>query len=314
MANRVGVRDMIGAGTRAVGRYTGTLLAVFISQTVVALACLLSISVALSLTFARLPIWDDAVDGDLAALLFSLRYGKASLLAAAGIAFGGLLLWQLASWFLVGGINGVLANRPEGRAETAKCFGAAGASTYLTYARLAVCSLPGLFVVLVMLFLGWQTMQARIFAALTVPQLLGPLALAFLPGLLVLHLVWTISDYARVELTLRGESHEPSVVVTYIRTVGYVLRRPLTLAHGALGWLAFLAISIGYAYLAHGRPMYGAEGAVTLFVIRQGVSLARTAIRFGVLAGQLELGKSRPLPPARMEPQSLPTITRSKKL
>jgi hypothetical protein len=306
MGSRVGLREMIGAGSRGVGRYTGTLLAVFVSQTVVALACMTSITVALSLTFARLPIWDDAVDGDLVALLFSLRYGRSSLLAAAGIVFGGLLLWQLATWFLVGGINGVLANRPEGRAETAKCFGAAGASTYLSYARLAVCSLPGLFLVLVVVILGWQTMEARIFAALTVPQLLGPLALAFLPGALVLHVVWTIADYARVELTLRGESHDPSVVVTYMRTVGYVLRRPLTLAHGALGWLAFLAISIGYAYLAHGRPMYGAEGAVTLFVIRQGVSLARTAIRFGVLAGQLELGKSRPLPPRRVEPKAEP--------
>jgi len=46
--------------------------------------------------------------------------------------------------------------------------------------------------------------------------------------------------------------------------------------------------------------MYGAEGAVTLFVIRQGVSLARSAIRFGVLGGQIELGKSRTLPPRRV--------------
>jgi hypothetical protein len=309
MATRIGLRDMLGAGTRGVGRYTGTLLAAFVSQTIVALACMASITVALSLTFARLPIWDDAVDGDLGALLFSLRYGRSSLLASAAIVFGALLLWQLATWFLVGGINGVLANRPDGRAETAKCFGAAGASTYLAYARLAVCSLPGLFLVLVMLILGWQTMQARIFGALTVPQLLGPLAIAFLPGFLVLHVVWTITDYARVELTLRGESHEPSVVITYMRTVAYVLRHPLTLAHGAIGWFAFLAISIGYAYLAHGRPMYGAEGAVTLFVIRQGVSLARTAIRFIVLGGQLELGKSRPLPPRHVSPAPEPKKT-----
>jgi hypothetical protein len=306
MATRLGMGEMIGAGTRGAGRYTGTLLAVFVSQTVVALACMASITVALSLAFARLPIWDDAVDGDLGALLVCLRYGRASLLAVAAIVFGGLLLWQLATWFLVGGINGVLANRPEGRADTARCFGAAGASTYLAYARLAVVSLPGLFLVLLMLIVGWKTMAGRIEFALSVPQLVGPLAIAFLPGLLVLHVVWTITDYARVELTLRGESHDPSVVVTYIRTVGYVLRHPLTLAHGALGWLAFLALSVGYAYLAHGRLMYGAEGAVTLFVIRQGVSLARTFVRFIVLGGQLELGKSRPLPPRRVEAKTEP--------
>jgi hypothetical protein len=47
--------------------------------------------------------------------------------------------------------------------------------------------------------------------------------------------------------------------------------------------------------------MYGAEGAITLFVARQGVSLLRMAIRVGVLAGQVELGRTRPLPPRRVE-------------
>ena len=74
--------------------------------------------------------------------------------------------------------------------------------------------------------------------------------------------------------------------------------------HGALGWLAFALITAGYMYLAQGHPMYGAEGAVTLFVIRQGVALARTAVRFGVLGGQLELGKTRAMPPRRIETKS----------
>ena len=89
--------------------------------------------------------------------------------------------------------------------------------------------------------------------------------------------------------------------MTYLRTFVYVLRRPITLAHGGLGWLAFAVISVGTVYLAHGHPMYGAEGAITLFVIRQGVSLARTAIRFGVIGGQVELGKTRPLPPRHVD-------------
>ena len=52
----------------------------------------------------------------------------------------------------------------------------------------------------------------RIEYALTVPQLLGPLALATLPALLLLHFLWTVTDYARVELTLRHDTHDPSVV------------------------------------------------------------------------------------------------------
>jgi hypothetical protein len=89
--------------------------------------------------------------------------------------------------------------------------------------------------------------------------------------------------------------------MTYVRTIGYVLRRPVTLIHAGLGWIAFLLVTLVYAYFAQGHPMYGAEGAVTLFVIRQGVALARTAIRVGVLAGQVELGKARPLPPLRVK-------------
>ncbi len=301
MASRVSFVDMITAGRRAIGRYTGTLLSVFVVQTLVALACMAAVAIALAMVFARLPLWDDAVDGDVVALVWCLRHGKASMLACAGIVVGGLFVWQLATWFIVGGIYGVLANRPEGRGETARCFGAAGASTYLAYARLALCALPGYLLVLTALVYGLGLVATRIEYALTIPQLLGPLALGTVPGLLILHVVWTVTDYARVELTLRGESHEPGVVMTYMRTIGFVLKRPIALAHGAAGWLAFVAISVGYAYLAQGHPMYGAEGAVTLFVIRQGVSLARMAIRFIVLAGQLELGKARVLPPRRME-------------
>lgn len=299
MATRLSLREMIGAGSHAVGRYTGTLLAVFIAQSLVAIACMFAIAFALAQAFGKLPLWDDAVDGDLVALIFCLRYGKASILASAGIVLGALLVWQLASWFLVGGIYGVLAQRPEGRADTARCFGANGATTYLAYARLALCAVPGYLVVLVLLGVGIELVSTHIDNALTVPQLVGPLALAILPALAVLHVLWTIIDYARVELTLRHESHDPSVVMTYLRTFAFVLKHPVTLVHGALGWLAFAAITVGYMYLAHGHPMYGADGAITLFVIRQGVALARSAIRFGVLAGQLELGKTRALPPRR---------------
>jgi hypothetical protein len=34
------------------------------------------------------------------------------------------------------------------------------------------------------------------------------------------------------------------------------------------------------------------------------VSLLRMAIRFGVLAGQVELGRTRPLPARRLEPKA----------
>jgi hypothetical protein len=304
LTQRLGLRDLVGAGPRAVGRYTGTLLAVFVAQAIVAAACMVGVSFVLAQAFAHLPVFDEAVDGDLVSLAWSLRYARAAFLASGGIVFAAVLLWQLASWFLVGGLYGVLAQRPEGRGETARCFGAAGAATYLKYARLALCSIPGLLIVMFVLGSGISWAAPRIERALSVVDLLGPLAVALVPALVLLHIVWTINDYARVELTLRHESHDPSVVATYARSVMFVLRRPVTLVHSGLGWLAFVVITLGYAYLAHGHPMYGAEGAVTLFVIRSGIALARTAVRVGVLAGQVELGRTRPLPPRRVEPKA----------
>lgn len=298
---RLGLGELLASGPRTAFRYTGTLLAVFVVQTLVAAACIVAVTILLMRTFGHLPLWDDAVDGDLVALVWCVRYARSALIASGGIVLGAVLLWQLASWFLVGGLLGVLAQRPDGRGETARCFGASGATTYLAYARLALCSVPGWLVALALLGKSLAAVEPRLEHALTVADLVGPLALATLPTLVLLHVLWTIVDYARVELTLRGASHDPGVVATYVRTVGYVIKRPTTLVHAGLGWIAFAVVSIGYAYLAHGHPMYGAEGAVTLFVIRQGVALARTAIRVAVLAGQVELGRTRVLPPRRLE-------------
>jgi hypothetical protein len=298
---RLGLGDLIGAGPRAVSRYTGTLLAVFIAQSLVAASCIVAIALVLAHTFSHLPMFDEAIDGDLVALIYAARHGKDSVVAIAGIVFGAIMLWQLASWFVIGGAYSVFAQRPEGRGDTARCFGAGGASTYLAYARLALCALPGWIVVLFVLGSGAGLVKGRIDHALTVTELLGPLALAVLPAALLLHVLWTVEDYARVELTLRHNSHDPGVVATYVRSLSYVLRRPVALVHGALGWLAFGLVSAAYFYLSLGHPMYGAEGALALFVARQGVSLLRMAIRFGVLAGQVELGRTRPLPPRRVE-------------
>ncbi len=302
-SGRLGLGELIGAGPRAVGRYTGTLLAVFVVQSIVAAACLAAVAVVLANAFAHLPIWDDAVDGDLVSLVWCVRYAKSAFLASAGIVAGAVLLWQLASWFLVGGLLGVLAQKPEGRGDTARCFGAAGTATYLKYARLALCSVPGWMLVMFVLGTCMSLVTTRIEYALTVPELLGALAVGALPALLVAHVVSTVADYARVELTLRHDSHDPGVVVSYLKALAFVLRRPVTLVHAGLGWIAFALVTLGYIFLAQGHPMYGAEGALTLFVARQGVALARLAIRVSVLAGQIEVGRTRPVPPRRIEPK-----------
>ena len=303
---RLTLGDLVGSGTRALKRYTGTLLAVFVVQTLVVLGTMLAMAVVLAQAFGHLPMWDDAVDGDLVSLVICIKWANANFLACASIGFGALILWSLASWFLAGGIYGVLAQRPEGRAETARTFGASGAATYLTYARLALCGIPGWLASMLVLALCMGAAGTKLAHALSVGDLIGPIALLVVPTALITHFFGTVIDYARVELTLRHDTHEPGVVATYLRTVAFVVKHPLALIHAGLGWIAFFVITFGYGYLAHDRPMFGATGAITLFVIRSGVSLARMAIRFGVLAGEVDLGGSRALPPRRVEVKAPP--------
>jgi len=296
-----GLGDLIGAGLRGLSRYTGTLFAVFVAQSLIAAACMVGVAIVLAQAFSYLPMFDEAVDGQLVALIWVVRHARGSFVAIGGIVFATVVLWQLVAWFLAGGLYGVLAERPESRADTARTFGASGAKTYLAYARLAVCSLPGWALVVTVFGACLAMVAPRLEHALTVTDLIGPLAFALVPALALLHLFWTVSDYARVELTLRHDTHDPGVLATYLRSLAYVVRRPLTLVHGALGWVFFLLVTAAYAYLAHGRAMYGAEGAITLFIARQGVALLRMAIHVAVMAGQIELGRTRPLPPRRAE-------------
>lgn len=298
----LGLGDLAGAGGRAVSRYTGTLFAVFIVQSLIAGACILAVSVLFAQTFSHLPMFDDAVDGDLVALIASFQYSKTSFFAIGGVVFGTLLVWELVTWFLAGGIYGVLAQRPETRGETARVFGASGAATYLAYARLALCSLIGWAIVFaVFQFLASWFLAPKMRYALSLVELAGPLMMTLVPTAVLLHFFWTVTDYARAEISLRHETHAPGAFATYVRTIVYVARRPLTLIHGAFGWFLALLVTLAYVVISQGHPMYGAEGAITLFVVRQIVSLVRMAIRVGVMGGQIELARTRPMPPRRVE-------------
>ena len=104
MAMRLGLGDLIRVAPRALGRYTGTLLSVFVVQTIVTIACMLGVTFVLAATFGKLPMWDDAVDGDLVSLIWCLRHGGSAIIASTGVVFGALLIWQLVSWVLVGGL------------------------------------------------------------------------------------------------------------------------------------------------------------------------------------------------------------------
>jgi hypothetical protein len=302
MTMNLGLGDLIRAGGRAVSRYTGMVLALFVAQGLVAGVAIMTIAQILATELARRPIFDDAVDGDLVALIEVLGDAPHLIWAAGWTVFGVVLVWMVASWFLTGGVLAVLAERPDGRAETARCFGAGGANTFLSYLSLQVLSLilylPALF--LLGFGLAWGMAEAE--HALTLVDLATSIGLGLLPGLIALVVVGTIVDYARVELAVRRTSHELGTLAAFVRSIGFVIRHPAAVVHALLGWVIAIAIGLGYAWLSQGRALLGGSGALTILVVRQGLALVRMAIKVGVLGGQVELGQTRPPPPRRITP------------
>ncbi|MBP9086297.1 MAG: hypothetical protein KBG15_09260 [Kofleriaceae bacterium] len=288
--------DLVAAGWRGCARYTGTLLSVFVTQSLVALICLITVAQVLASVFSHRPLFDEGVRGDLIALVWATRHGASALIASVWLVIGVALMWSMSSWFLVGGINAVLLKNPQGRAATAQQFGAGGSNTFLAYGVITLLTVP--FLVLVLFVFGITAGVAipRMQYALTVPQLIAPLALALLPALILLAVTWTIVDYARIDLTRHRNSHALGPFAAYLRAVRFVITHPLTIGHTLLGWLIWLGIGIGYSYIAYGHPMLGADGAVTLYVIRLGVQLFRMAVKFGVIAGQVQLSQQCPAP------------------
>lgn len=287
---------MLRAGRHALARYTGTLLAVFSAQLVLTLMVIFAMAGVLASAFATRPLFDRAVDGDLALWIPLLRDHRALFSALGWMGVGAALLWLVLSWFLGAGLIGVFADRPDGRAATARAFGANGASAFLPLLRLAVLSAPAYVVVALALQLGLGAVSSRLEYALSLRSLLCWAALGAAPGALLLHLFWTIGDFARAELVMRRDSHGVTVLAAYARAISYVTRNPRTLVHAGFGWLLIAAVSTGYVLASFGQPMVGGNSAITLLIVREGVALVRLAIRAAMIAGQVEATRERPCP------------------
>jgi hypothetical protein len=298
----LGLGAMIAAGGRAVSEFTGMVLGLFAVQAMLALGSGLVVAQLLASQFATRPMFDAAVDGDLASLIEVLRGEPALMSASQWLSLAAVLLWMVLSWFLVGGALAVLTERPRGRRETARAFGAGGASTFFVFVRLGLASAV-LHVALVgpALILGMGAAAPHLRSALTLPPFFAALVLGLLPAALIALFLGTAADYARAELTRQRPSHEGLGAMRALgRAMVFVVRRPLTLGHATVGWLAFFAVSALYAWGSHGHAMLGASGAISLLVLRQVLSLVRMVFKVGVIGGQVELGATRAPPPRQV--------------
>ncbi len=290
---------LLRAGARDVSTYTGMVLGLFVVQLLVAMGAGLVVALIMIKAFAGRPIFDEAVDGDLVAWLEILRDHQLVIEAIGAIAIGAALAWVAIGWFLTGGALAVLTERPRGRRETARCFGAGGAATFLVYLRLGLWSFAiGFVPALTLLLIGLPHLAAAMEHALTVRELIVPTVIALAPAALYHLVLSTAADLARAELTLRRPTHDRlGATRALFRALGFVLRRPVVLVHVALYWLAFVGLSLIFVWMAHGRPMLGTSGALALLALRSGLALCRFALKIGVLAGQVEVTAIRPPPP-----------------
>lgn len=294
---RVGLREMLRAGFRALADYTGTMFALFAAQVMVAGAASFAIAEILAQVFAEHSLFDDGVDGDLIALLEALRGGGAVLAAISWVALGAIVFWIVFSWFLTGGLLAVLVERPAGRLATARSFGGGAAASFFVLFRLGLWSLGFHLVVAFVATFGLGMVYGTLEHALTYGEVLGALVVGLGPALLLLIVLWTIVDYARVELVQRRPTHKIGATVAFARAIVFVIERPIALAHAALWALSFLLVSSLYVWASHGAAMLGTGGAVALLIVRQGLALVRMALKVAAIGGQVELGVTRAAPP-----------------
>jgi hypothetical protein len=287
------IRGAARRGLRLVRDYTGTVLAVYAIQFVLAAGAAVITAQALASSFAGSDLLDRAIAGDLAAIARAVRAAPQAFVAGAWAAVVATIAYLAVSWGLTGGVLAVALDEPEGRRPVAACFGAGAASSWFPFARLAIVALAGDALVVLALLGGALLALPRIETALTLWQLAGALAL-LLPAAALLLLVHTAADYARVDLVRHPGL---SSVRSLVRGLVTVTTSPRPLAHVLLYWLLFAAVTAGYAALTFGRPMVGAAGMASLFALRQTVVLVRCCGKIALVGGQVSLSQALQGPP-----------------
>ena len=285
LAARPSLFTLARAGARALRRFPGLCGSIYLLQLGVSLAAASLMGLLLTEAFARRPLFDRAMDGDLPALLTSFA-GRPDLLGALLMVAGGaLVLYWLVSLFLTGGLLAVLLDPPDRRREVARWFGAGGAANFFPLLRLALWSMLPYAAVVIAFGLGARDLGTRLERAVSTSDLVVPLLIAVGPPLLLHWICATAIDYARVDLVRHPGM---SGLRALMRGFHLLVARPLVLFHTALYGLFFAGVTVGYAAISGSL----AEGLLVAILLRQIVSIVRFLAHVGLLAGQVELACS----------------------
>lgn len=287
---------MLTEGVGVVRRFPGLLLTLYVLELFVSVIAGWLTARILAAAFARMPVFDQAVDGDISALVFAMREWHEIFGIIAWVCIGVVLTYMLLSLYLWGGLNAVLLQRPTKRREVAKTFGAGGAATFYAYLRVFLWSLVPYVIIFIVLAVGLGRAGERLETALTGRDV----AAALLPGLLPAMALWWVQsaavDYARIGLSRAPGMSSWRALWQGYRTV-FMDWRPLV--HLLLYVLFFALVTTAFVLFTFGLPMAGTFGAVAMFVIRQLVSMLRFISKIVCAGGQVAYARRRP---ARAEP------------
>lgn len=282
MVSRPSLGALLGAGGRGLRRFPGMVLVLYLVQVALSAGAALVMMMLLSAAFGDRPLFDRAMDGDVAALLACVRAEPRLVLALLWIGLAAVAVYGVVSWFLTAGLIAVLLDAPSRRREVVRWFGAAGASSFFPFLRLALWSALPYAAVLVVAGYGLGWVAYRLSHAFDGGALLEALAVGLSPALLLHWMVATAVDYARVDLvrhpgisSLRG----------LMRGFRVILHHRLALVHTLLYGIVFAGVTAVYAWLASDVI----AGLVGLVAIRQLSSLLRFAAHVGLIAGQVEM-------------------------
>jgi hypothetical protein len=280
---RPGVRVLLQAGGRALIRFPGLCASIYLVQLALSTGAAALMGALLARAFARRPLFDQAMAGDLAALMTSFRDQPQLMSSLVWIGAGAVLLYLVVSWLLTAGLIAVLLDPPSRRREVARWFGAGAAANFFPLLRLGLwAALPRAAVLLAALS-GANRVLGQAEVLLDRWDLLGALVVGFGPALVIHWLVATAVDYARVDLVRHPGM---SSIRALLRGFRLLVRRPLALAHTAGYGMVFAGLTAGY--VAVSGELVGS--LVALVIARQLTAVLRFAARVAMVAGQVELG------------------------
>lgn len=291
MAGRMGLGGLLRSGLAAPRRFPGLCLSIYLVQIAMSLAAAGLMAMLLSRAFAHRPMFDRAMQGDIAALLTSLRGQPGLLTALVTIGLAAVVLYWLVSWFLTAGLIAVLLDPPARRREVARWFGAGGAVNFFPYLFLGLWSLVPYAAVIVVAGLGLGHFGPRLRDALSWGEVAIDLVGALGPALVLYWLVGTAVDYARVDLVRHPGMSSARALLRGYRTIA---RHRIALVHTLLYGVVFALASAAYmTVVADGALM----SLLALVILRQVLALVRFVAHVAVIGGQVELACARVAPP-----------------